>query len=150
MNARERRTIVRRVDVLFERYGSYHRDVVNKRIHWVCVPLIMWAALGMLWAASPIAAFIAVGASLVFYWSLSPRIAIAMLLASAVMVMAAAALGTHALRTSVAVFVAAWIGQFIGHRIERRKPAFLEDVRSFLVAPAWLVGDLLRRLGIGY
>jgi uncharacterized membrane protein YGL010W len=48
------------------------------------------------------------------------------------------------------VFVVAWIGQFIGHIVEGRKPAFLEDVQSFLVAPAWLLANLLRRLGIGY
>jgi uncharacterized membrane protein YGL010W len=50
----------------------------------------------------------------------------------------------------VLTFAAAWIGQFIGHAIEGRKPAFVDDLRSFLVAPAWLLGDLYRRLGLRY
>ena len=51
---------------------------------------------------------------------------------------------------SIAVFVVAWIGQFVGHRIEGRRPSFLEDVRYFLVGPAWLLGSAYRKLGIGY
>jgi len=54
------------------------------------------------------------------------------------------------LLASVLVFVLAWIGQFIGHGIERSRPSFTEDVRSFLVGPAWLLGFVYRRLGIGY
>ena len=59
-------------------------------------------------------------------------------------------LGSQALIVSIAVFVAAWIGQFIGHILEGRKPAFLEDVRSLLIGPVWLLADLYRRFGIAY
>jgi hypothetical protein len=31
---------MRRVDRLFEKYGLYHQDPVNKAIHWMRVPLI--------------------------------------------------------------------------------------------------------------
>jgi uncharacterized membrane protein YGL010W len=48
------------------------------------------------------------------------------------------------------VFAVAWIGQFVGHGIEGRKPSFLEDVKFLLIGPAWLLGDLYRRLGIAY
>jgi uncharacterized membrane protein YGL010W len=59
-------------------------------------------------------------------------------------------LGDRLLVVSVLTFAAAWIGQFIGHAIEGRKPAFVDDLRSFLVAPVWLLGDLYRRLGLRY
>jgi uncharacterized membrane protein YGL010W len=36
------------------------------------------------------------------------------------------------------------------HAIEGRKPAFVDDLRSFQVAPAWLLGDLYRRFGFRY
>ena len=49
-----------RANTLFERYGEYHRNPTNKVIHWVCVPLIVWSLLGMLWAASPLAAYAAI------------------------------------------------------------------------------------------
>jgi uncharacterized membrane protein YGL010W len=141
---------MRKVDELFRRYGEFHRNPANKAIHWVCVPLIVWSLLGMLWYASPIAACVGIGLSMVFYFSLSTPLALGMAGVMALMVYPLTMLGERALIVSIAVFVAAWIGQFIGHVIEGRKPAFLEDVRSLLVGPAWLLGFVYKRLGIAY
>jgi len=30
-------------------YGESHQNPINKKIHWVCVPLIMFSLLGLLW-----------------------------------------------------------------------------------------------------
>jgi uncharacterized membrane protein YGL010W len=87
---------------------------------------------------------------MVFYLWLSLPLALGMLGAIALMVWPLTLLGSRALIVSIAVFVAAWIGQFIGHIVEGRKPAFLEDVRSLLIGPVWLLADLYRRLGIAY
>ena len=141
---------MRKVDELFGRYDQFHRSPANKAIHWICVPLIVWSVLGMLWAASPIVAYAAIGASMVFYLWLSPLLALGMVGVMALMVYPLTLLGERALIVSIVVFVAAWIGQFIGHIIEGRKPAFLEDVRSLLVGPAWLLGFVYKRLGIVY
>ena len=141
---------MRTVEILFERYGEFHRNSANKTIHWICVPLIVWSLLGMLWSASPIVACIAVAASMAFYAWLSLPIAVGMLGVIALMVYPLTLLGSRTLVVSVGVFVAAWIGQFIGHVLEGRKPAFLEDIRSLLVGPAWLLGFVYRRLGIAY
>jgi uncharacterized membrane protein YGL010W len=141
---------MRNIDKLLDRYGEFHRNPVNKAIHWVCVPLIVWSALGALWSASPVAAYAAIGATMVFYLWLSPPLALGMLGAIALMVWPLTLLGSRVLIVSIAVFVAAWIGQFIGHVLEGRKPAFLEDLRSLLIGPVWLLADLYRRLGIAY
>ena len=114
------------------------------------MPLIVWAVLGGLWSLSPIAAYIAIGASIAFYLWLSPPLALGMVGVMALMVYPLTLLGERALVVSIVVFVGAWIGQFIGHIIEGRKPAFLEDVRSLLVGPAWLLGFVYKRLGIAY
>jgi uncharacterized membrane protein YGL010W len=58
--------------------------------------------------------------------------------------------GEATLPVALVVFVAAWIGQFVGHRIEGRKPSFLEDARFLLVGPAWVLARLYRKLGIPY
>ena len=50
----------------------------------------------------------------------------------------------------LAIFVLAWIGQFVGHHVEGRKPSFLEDVSFLLIGPAWLLADVYRRAGIRY
>ena len=142
--------MTRTVDRLFERYGEFHRHPANKAIHWVCVPLIVWSVLGLVWSVSPLAAYVAIAAALVFYGWLSLRLAAGMLVALALMLWPLTLLGSRTLVICLAVFVVAWIGQFIGHVFEGRRPAFLEDLRSFLIAPAWLLGFVYRRLGVAY
>ena len=141
---------MRAVDQLFTRYAEYHRNPTNKVIHWVCVPLIVWSLLGMLWAASPYAAYVAIVLAMAFYLWLSHPIAVGMLLMLVVMACALTLLGSEVLPVSAGVFVVAWIGQFIGHGVEGRRPAFLEDIRSLLVGPAWVVGEMYSKLGIAY
>ena len=141
---------MRAIDQLFARYAEYHRNPTNKAIHWVCVPLIVWSLLGMLWAASPFAAYAAIVLAMAFYLWLSLPLAVGMLLMLVLMAYALTLLGPQVLVISVGVFIVAWIGQFIGHAVEGRRPAFFEDVRSLLVGPAWVVGEMYRRLGIAY
>ena len=73
-----------------------------------------------------------------------------MLALFALMVYPLTILGSNTLWVAAAVFVLAWIGQFIGHAIEGRKPSFLEDVKFLLVGPAWLLHFIYRRVGIAY
>jgi uncharacterized membrane protein YGL010W len=141
---------MRPVDRLFEGYARYHRHPVNKAIHWVCVPLIVWSVLGLLWSLSPAAAWLAIGAALVFYVWLSIPLALGMAAVAVAMVYPLRWLDGRVLAISAGVFAVAWIAQFAGHGIERSRPSLTEDVRSFLIAPAWLLGFVYRRLGIGY
>lgn len=142
---------MRRIDELFARYGESHRHRLNKAIHWVCVPLIMWSGLAALWAWTPVAAVTLAILALAFYVFLSPPLALGMLGVTAVMLAPMASLAPRALlAVAIAVFVGAWIGQFIGHRIEGRKPSFLEDLVFLLVGPAWLLADVYRRLNVRY
>lgn len=41
------------IDQWFDEYGESHRNPVNKLTHWICVPLITFSVLGMLWAIHP-------------------------------------------------------------------------------------------------
>ena len=141
---------LRKIDQLFERYGESHRNPRNKVIHWVCVPLIVWSVLAALWAWSPAAAYVAIGLALAYYAWLSPAIAVGMLAVIALMVYPLTLLGNRAFVVAVVVFVLAWIGQFIGHQIEGKKPSFFEDIFFLLVGPAWLLGFVYRRVGIAY
>jgi uncharacterized membrane protein YGL010W len=53
-------------------------------------------------------------------------------------------------RTCAVIFVVAWIGQFIGHALEGKRPSFFQDLQFLLIGPMWLVACLYRRLGIRY
>ena len=39
---------MRKIDELLEKYGESHQNEINKRIHWICVPAIMFSLVGML------------------------------------------------------------------------------------------------------
>jgi uncharacterized membrane protein YGL010W len=143
-------TSSRAVDTLFARYAESHRHPTNKAIHWICVPAITWSLLGLLWALSSLAAYALIAFAMAFYLWLSRPLAFGMLAVVALMVYPLTRLGAIVLPLSIAVFVAAWIGQLVGHRIEGRKPSFVDDVRFLLVGPAWLLGSVYRKLGISY
>ena len=38
-------------------------------------------------------------------------------------------------QTAIVIFVVAWIGPFIGHKIEGKKPSFFKDLQFLLVVP---------------
>ncbi|MED5493650.1 Mpo1-like protein [Halopseudomonas pachastrellae] len=137
------------IDQWFDEYGESHRNPVNKLTHWICVPLITFSVLGMLWAIHPWVAMLVVGASLLFYAMLSWQIAAAMLVVSLVMLLILSMM-TYVFWPSVAIFVLAWIGQFIGHHIEGKKPSFFKDVQFLLIGPAWLLGFVFRLFGVRY
>ena len=142
---------MRKVDELFERYGESHRNRANEAIHWICVPLITWSVLAALWAASPVVAYVGIALAVAFYAWLSVQIADRHARAlRADGVSADAARGRTRSPSPRAVFVLAWIGQFIGHAIEGKKPSFFEDVKFLLVGPAWLLHLLYRRAGIAH
>jgi uncharacterized membrane protein YGL010W len=138
----------RRVDALLAHYAESHRDPRNEAIHCVAIPLIMVSLLGLLYALHPWVAYAFVGASLVYYARLSALFLGLMAVISLAGLAVVHALGDRVLPVSVAVFVAAWIGQFVGHKLEGRKPSFFEDLQYLWVGPLFVLSLGLRRLGI--
>jgi len=144
-------TTHRRIDVLLARYAESHQHRTNELIHCLCVPAIVLALLGLCWALSPLLAVGLVLVSLAYYCTLSPPFALGMLLMAGAMLLVLAGLPSRAvLPASAAVFVIAWIGQFIGHKIEGKKPSFFEDVRFLLIGPLFVLSLFYRRLRIRY
>ncbi|MEZ2744567.1 DUF962 domain-containing protein [Halopseudomonas bauzanensis] len=133
----------------FEEYGESHRNPVNKLVHWICVPLITFSVLGILWALHPLVAVGLVGLALVFYLLLSWQLAAVMLVQSLLMLWILSMM-PQVFWPSVVIFVLAWVGQFIGHQVEGKKPSFFKDVQFLLIGPAWLMGFVFRRLGWRY
>ena len=51
-------------------------------------------------------------------------------------------------RASCGIFVVAWILQFIGHKIEGKKPSFFQDLVFLLIGPLWTLSFFYKKLGI--
>ena len=141
-------TATRRVDTLLAHYGESHRNPRNEAIHCAAIPLIMLSLLGLLSAIHPWVAYAFVLASLVYYARLSVVFLVAMAVASAVGLLLVRAMGAYVLPISAVIFVLAWIAQFVGHKIEGRKPSFFEDLQYLFVGPIFVVSKLFLKLGI--
>lgn len=152
----------------FSEYGESHQNATNKLIHWICVPSIFFSIVGLLAAiphnyldqlVSPaLQPYMHWGTILIilgsiFYLLMSIPLFIGMLGFSALILWLCAALESSGLPvglTSFIIFVVAWIGQFIGHKIEGKKPSFFKDIQFLLIGPAWLMHFIFKKLGIPY
>lgn len=132
---------MRTLNQWLDAYGVSHQNPTNKLIHKICVPAIMFSLLGLLWAIPTPAfminispwfnwAFVFVLVCLIFYLTLDFKMFLGMLGLCALMTpfLKMLAASPYLVSGSVAIFVIAWIGQFIGHKIEGKKPSFFEDL----------------------
>ena len=154
---------MRTIDRLLDQYTGDHLNPTNQVIHVICVPAIVWSASAMLWTIPVPTGYFqpgtwcAVGMFLAwsYYWQLSHKLALGML----VCFLGAGFLNRwiadrygmgNLLWLAIGVFVIAWIGQFIGHKVEGKRPSFLTDLVYLLVGPLWTLNKLYRRIGVGY
>ena len=148
----------------FDAYGESHQNGTNKLIHWFCIPLIIFSLFGMLMAI-PFpeslfglyfnAAGFVLFLSLVFYLRLSFSLFLGFFIVGSLLLFVNYKLfqaigmdnGEMAL-ISLGIFVLAWIGQFVGHKIEGAKPSFFEDLQFLMIGPAWLLQFIYKKFGV--
>jgi uncharacterized membrane protein YGL010W len=157
-------TLMRTVSDWLNEYGASHQNPTNELLHWICVPLIVLTVFGLLWSVpvpllfsgiSPWVnwATVAAFAALLYYLALSPALAAGLLIVFAVLLAITQWLATFPWPlwlTSVTIFVVAWIGQFIGHAIEGKRPSFFKDLQFLLIGPLWLLAAAYRKVGLSY
>jgi len=152
-------------DQWFAEYGESHQHGTNELIHWLCVPVIFFCVVGLLWSlpVPPVVSASLPGfrwslpvvvAAMIFYVRFSNSLAVGLLL-----FIVLCHVGLHELvrlspwpvwQVCLGLFVLAWIGQFIGHKIEGKKPSFLHDLVFLLIGPAWLLHFVYKKLGLKY
>ncbi len=130
-----------------DEYGESHQNKVNKTIHWICVPIIYFCVFAMLYSVHPWAAWGGLAVALAFYVPVSVPLALGMLVLTVAM-LALIPLIPQVLWVAVGLFVVAWILQFIGHKVEGKKPSFFKDLQFLLVGPIWLLNFVYKRLGL--
>jgi uncharacterized membrane protein YGL010W len=152
------------VDRWFSEYGESHQNPINKKIHWICVPAITACVIAFFWDLPRPALMVQVPAlnwgivlvviSLLYYLRLSITLAMGMAIFSVAIIAGIVAYEglrlTPVYQLALAIFVVAWIGQFIGHTIEGKKPSFFQDIQFLLIGPIWLLGFIYRKIGIPY
>jgi uncharacterized membrane protein YGL010W len=145
-------------------YGASHQNATNKQLHWLCVPAIVLSLFGLLWCLPVPEVFsnasrwinwatVTAAAALAYYLALSARLAVGVFIAFVVLLLITQSLAKLAWPlwlSSLAIFVVAWVGQFIGHAIEGKRPSFFKDLQFLLIGPLWLIAAAYRRFGLRY
>jgi len=152
----------------FDKYGEHHKNPINKAIHWICVPSIFFSLIGLLSVIS-----FDLGSELVpdylleqmhlgsllivfglfFFSRIAWPITFGMMIVSFLILKGVTFMHRNEMDVLIVnlwIFGIAWVGQFIGHKIEGAKPSFFDDLKFLLIGPAWLLSFIYKKLGIKY
>jgi len=130
-------------------YGASHQDPVNQKLHKVSVPGIFLSVVGLLWAIPSVSIFgftlnwvyLAIIPVMIFYFRLSLSVFLMMLgftLACISLIWSLDILQLPVLFISSSLLILLWLMQFIGYKIEGRKPSFWDNFWFILVGPIWV------------
>src|SRR5690606_1228106 len=159
-----------KVEGLFIEYAQSHQNPTNVLIHWICVPLITFSLLGLVWMIpfphiswlGSMNGFVNWASFLIacviyYYLQLSPTLSYGMLAVVGIFSFFIVQLecweapgGMPVWLVCAIIFVISWIAQCIGPKIEGRKPSFLTDLQFLLIGPIWLLSKFYRKLNIPY
>ncbi|MCV0369034.1 Mpo1-like protein [Filomicrobium sp.] len=153
----------RRIDRLLAEYERDHRDPTNRRLHYLAVPLIFFCVVALvtelpvpdalkrlpggwlLFAAIPAA---------IYYFRRSVSAGLVMvvftLLCLGVIELLHAYVPVPVWLIALGLFVILWVVQYVGHKIEGRRPSFFKDAQFLLIGPVWVFDKLLRSFGFRY
>ena len=143
-------------------YGDSHADIRNPGVYWLSVPILVLGTVGMLWSLPVPEEFVKISpilnwgsaflmAAMVYYFIISISLAIGMLPFVAGVTTLHLWLADSSLslvRVSSAMFVASIIGLYVGHYEKGGIKAVCHDIQLMMIAPAWLLSNFYRRLGI--
>ncbi len=128
---------------LLDQYSQSHRNPTNIKIHKVAVPSIMFSLLGLLFQFSLNdlnAGWILIGYALLYYLQFKDWKVFAIILSQLIPMLGLIFLNPfQPIYFFAVIFVFAWIAQFIGHKIEGKKPSFFEDIQYLLIGPIWIL-----------
>lgn len=146
------------LQALLNEYRQSHSNSVNKAIHIICVPLIVFSTLALLWklnlallgVAGPAGQWINAATATtvlatVYYATagLRPLVGMAVfggLVLSAIVTIEA--VDGPLLAIAGVIFVASWIVQLYGHEVEGAKPSFFKDLQFLLIGPLFVLDEL--------
>jgi uncharacterized membrane protein YGL010W len=140
-----------------DEYSESHQNPVNIKIHKVCVPAIMFSLLGIVKALPvPVSwplwldwSYLVVVMAFIYYGLFrNVRVVLAIFILVLPMMVILEILRPRFFILSIVIFIVAWIGQFIGHKIEGKKPSFFKDLFFLLIGPIWTMNSLSAQMGI--
>ncbi|MEQ1516508.1 MAG: Mpo1-like protein [Usitatibacteraceae bacterium] len=149
---------MRNLEQQITQYAAYHRDRRNIATHFVGVPTIVFSVVLALvpWTIAGInVALIAIAVAAVYYLILDRALGTAMLIflfvfcyLIAVYLNARVENTAAIMGVALSLFVVGWIIQFVGHKYEGMKPAFVDDIVGLAIGPLFIMTELFFALGL--
>ena len=158
------------VDLLFDAYSQTRQHPSNLLIHWICIPLILFSVLGIIWSlpfpylpflgkyngfvnwASFVIAFCGY-----YYYRLSPVLLYMMILLVFAISLVIVQLEKWTMTGGPAIWIVCTVtlilglaGLMIGRKTEGKKSSFSQDVKFLLIGPIWLLHFICLKTGLKY
>ncbi|MCL1094626.1 DUF962 domain-containing protein [Shewanella kaireitica] len=142
-------------------YKSVHLNPSNIKTHFFGVPLIIWSAfvgfnlipINFAVFDDPVISFnVATVFAVVvlgYYFMLHAKLAFGLTLFIIPVLYTSSIVAQYAGAgyLAIATFVVGWVIQFIGHKYEKAKPAFVDDLNQLLIGPFFLMAEVYFKLG---
>lgn len=120
-------------------YADDHRNEVNRWIHLICVPFILWSILALL-AHVQLSPYVDLAMAVgllhcVVFWFMDWKLGLPYF----VFVLGVYGLARDiSFTVALAVFAAGWGLQFLGHfRFEKNQPSVFTQVTQLFIGPIW-------------
>jgi uncharacterized membrane protein YGL010W len=160
----------RPIDILFDKYTASHQNPVNQIINWICVPLVVFAVLGLAYAIPfPHLGFLGqynafinwdslvIAFSIYFYMRMSPVLSYIMLIVEFLMGYGVLELdnwqkanGPNLVDICILLLFVCLTAQYIGQKIERKPYSLTNSAKFQFYAPIWLLSLVLKRFNVKY
>jgi len=161
---------LRPIEVHFNRLNASHQHPTNRLLHFICVPLMLFGLLCIAWAIPfPYIKFLGqyngmfnwasflIAFSVYYTLKASPNLSYMLLLVLFALSYGVSKLATWELSGGVpliwvgtAIFAIAWLGQYIGGKIEGKEASFNDDKQLVLYTPIWVLHFLAKKIGLKY
>jgi uncharacterized membrane protein YGL010W len=141
-------------------YAAYHKNPKNKFTHFFGVPMVYysplialgWVPLFEIAGLTITLAWAVFAFVMIWYFTLDFQLASIMLLISIPIVYGTDILAKLPFYESLGIFlginIVGWAIQLIGHVFEGRRPALVDNLLQSLMAPLFLIAEVLFFLGI--
>lgn len=131
-------------------YAAYHRDQRNINTHFIGVPMIVFSVLLAFAQISigPMHAGWLVALAAAIYYTMLDRplgvgMAIYLFVSTAIASLVSAKTSAPlALTLAAIIFILGWALQFLGHRYEGVKPAFVDDIIGLAIGPLFVMTEV--------
>jgi uncharacterized membrane protein YGL010W len=138
------------IEQYITQYAAYHRDRRNITTHFFGIPLIVLGvvlafaqiSLGPIHGGWPITI-----AAMIFYFMLDRPLGFAMFIYLFINIAVASLITAQSsvkvgLVLAAVLFIGGWALQFLGHKYEGMKPAFVDDVMGLAIGPLFVMTEL--------